>query len=70
MCKYYEGATTVSSPYNYNTLSRIEIPLSSPGSPFNVFIPITFATGQQNTNFYLGYQKKDPVTGKKSLAYI
>jgi hypothetical protein len=70
MCKHYEGAKTLSSKYNYNTLSRIEIPLTTPGTPFNVFIPITFTAGQTNTNFYLGYQTIDPVTKLKSLAYI
>lgn len=71
-CKFSKGYST--SPNivtrNYQTLSRIDIPMTIPSTAFNVFIPVTIATSQTNTNIYIGYQKKDPVTGKKYLAYI
>lgn len=44
--------------------------MTNPSSQFNVFIPVTFVPAQTITNLYIGYQKKDPVTGKKSLVYI
>jgi hypothetical protein len=47
-------------------MSRFDIKLSAPATSFNVFIPVTFATSQTDVNFYIGYQKKDPVT----LAFV
>ncbi len=35
-----------------------------------MFVPVTFQAGQTDTNLYIGYQKVDPATGKKSLVYI
>ncbi len=44
--------------------------MTNPAAAFNIFIPVTFVAGQTTTNLYLGYQKKDPATGKISLTYI
>jgi hypothetical protein len=69
-CKYYKGKTPTPNIRNYQTLSRIEIQMSTPSTAFNIFIPVTFIAGQTKTNLYIGYQKKDPTTGKRSLVYI
>ena len=50
-------------------MSRIDIPINDPTTAFNILIPITF-TAHTNTNMYIGYQRKDSTTGKKSLSYI
>lgn len=69
-CKYYKGNITAPNIRNYQTLSRIDIPISTPSTAFNIFIPVTFTAGQTITNLYIGYQKKDPTTRKRSLVYI
>ena len=43
--------------------------MTNPSTQFNIFIPVTFSA-QTTTNLYIGYQRKDPVSGKKSLVYI
>lgn len=68
-CKFKKGYETSPNIYNYQTLSSIDIPMTNPSSQFNIFIPVTFAA-QTTTNLYIGYQKKDPITGKVSLVYI
>jgi len=69
-CKFNKGYETTPNIKNYQTLSRIDIPMTNPTSAFNIFIPVTFAANPANKNLYIGYQKKDPTTGKKSLVYI
>jgi hypothetical protein len=44
--------------------------MTTPTSQFNVFVPVTFSANQIDTYFYIGYQKTNPSTGKKSLVYI
>lgn len=68
-CKYYKGNITDPKIHNYQTLSRIDIPISTPSTAFNIFIPVTILAGHI-TNLYIGYQKKDPITNKRSLVYI
>jgi hypothetical protein len=68
-CKFRRGYEVTPNIYNYQTLSRIDIPMTTPSSAFNILIPVTFI-GQTTTNLYLGYQKINPVTGKSYLTYI
>lgn len=42
----------------------------NPTGDFNVFIPVTFSAGDHNKYMYVGYQKINPVTKKKYLAYV
>lgn len=69
-CKFNRGYEATPNIYNYQTLSRIDIPMSTPSSSFNILVPVTFGATQTTTNLYIGYQKKDPTTGKKYLVYI
>lgn len=51
-------------------LSRFEVPLTNPGTAFNVLIPVVNPNGQTATNFYVAYQVVNTTTGFKSLAYV
>ena len=69
-CKFYKGAEDNALIYNYQTFSRIEIPLTTPTTAFDIMVPITAEQGNVRTYFYLGYIQKDSVTGKKSIVYM
>lgn len=43
--------------------------MSAPATAFDIIIPIK-APGNAETNFYIGYTTKDPVTGKISTKYM
>jgi hypothetical protein len=43
-CKFNRGYEATPNHLNYQTLSRIDIPMSNPTAAFNVFIPVTFAS--------------------------
>jgi hypothetical protein len=44
--------------------------MTNPTGAFNVFIPVTFGSTDGNKYLYIGYQKINPVTKRKYLAYI
>lgn len=41
-CKFSKGYEKSPNTLNYQTLSRIDIPMTNPTGAFNVFIPVTF----------------------------
>lgn len=74
-CRYYQGPSSIvtgNELYNYQQLSRFEIPLSNPNptNGFNVLIPVTFPTGQTITNMYIAFQTVNLTSGYKNIAYV
>lgn len=44
--------------------------MTNPTGAFNIFIPVTFGSADGTKYLYIGYQKINPVTKRKYLAYI
>ena len=71
-CKFYKGAEAVvaNQEYNYMTYSRIEIVLTSPGTSFDILIPVIHVAANSDPFVHVGYSEKDPVTGRIYNRYI
>jgi hypothetical protein len=72
-CRYYQGPSSTVTGYelyNYQQLSRFEISLNTPGTAFNVLIPVTFTSGQTATNMYIAFQTVNSTSGYKNIAYV
>lgn len=54
LCDYRPGAGTSSEKYNYNTLSRVEIPIDAPATTFTVYIPVIVPLNKQISYTYFG----------------
>lgn len=54
LCDYRQGSGTTSDRYNYNTLSRIEIPVTAPTTTFTVYIPVSIPTSKTVCYTYFG----------------
>jgi hypothetical protein len=54
LCDYRQGSGTSAEKYNYNTLSRIEIPVTAPTTTFTVYIPVSIPKSKQICYTYFG----------------
>lgn len=54
LCDYRPGAATLAEKNNYNTMSRIEIPITNPSTPFTIYIPVILGTSKTTACTYFG----------------
>lgn len=54
LCDYRQGSGTSADKYNYNTLSRIEVPISAPTTAFTIYIPVSIPASKQICYTYFG----------------